>query len=164
MEQIKLQEQQTTDDTQYGKYLTFCLDKEVFGIEICYVTEIVGMQPFTKLPDAPTYVRGIINLRGRIIPVTDMRLRFGFEQIPYSERTCIVVVDINEISAGLIVDTVAEVVQILDDNIVPTPDKMTGHRNRYIRGIGKMGEEVSLLLDIAQLFGKEILNSKENVS
>ncbi len=97
------------EDTQKGKYLTFFLDQEAYGIDIRYVTEIIGIQPITAVPEVPAYVRGIINLRGKIIPVLDVRLKFHKETVPYNDRTCIIVVEIQEMPVGLIVDHVADV-------------------------------------------------------
>jgi len=135
------------EDTQKGKYLTFIIGKEVYGIEIKYVMEIIGMQQITEVPELPEYIKGIINLRGKIIPVLDVRLRFKKEPMEYNDRTCIIVVDIKDVSVGLIVDSVAEVVSIPEENIVPPPEANTGFNNRYIKQIGKVGDEVKLLLD-----------------
>jgi purine-binding chemotaxis protein CheW len=140
------------EDTQHGRYLTFALGDESYGLEIGFVREIVGMQPVTVIPEAPAYVKGIINLRGKIIPVIDMRLKFGKELCGYNDRTCIVVVDIQDTSAGLIVDHVAEVLAIDDDNIAPPPSVRTGAYNQCIKAIGKAGSEVKLLLDCEKLF------------
>src|SRR5665647_3006394 len=129
---------ETSEDTQKGKFLTFSIGKESYGIEIKFVTEIIGMQDITEVPELPNYVKGIINLRGKIIPVIDVRLRFRKETKEYNDRTCIVVIDIKEISVGLIVDNVAEVIKIDDSNIVPPPDIKTGFHNRYVRAIGKI--------------------------
>jgi len=89
------------EDTQKGKYLTFIIGKEVYGIEIKYVMEIIGMQQITEVPELPEYIKGIINLRGKIIPVLDVRLRFKKEPMEYNDRTCIIVVDIKDVSVGL---------------------------------------------------------------
>ena len=151
----ELLEQQ--EDTQHGRYLTFNLGEEVFGLEIRYVTEIIGMQPITKIPEVASYIKGIINLRGKIIPVIDMRLKFGKEAAEYNDRTCIIVIDTQELIVGLIVDKVSEVMTIEDENVVPPPDQKTGIRNRYIQGIGKVDGNVKLLLDCRMLLdGNEI--------
>lgn len=147
------------EDTQHGKYLTFELGKETFGIEIRFVTEIIGIQPITFVPEVPDYVKGIINLRGKVIPVIDMRLKFKKEPIEYNDRTCIIVIDIEDISIGLIVDSVAEVSNVGDENIVPPPSYKTGFQNRYIKGIGKVGEAVILLLDCQKLISQDDLES-----
>jgi purine-binding chemotaxis protein CheW len=148
--QEELYEQQ--EDTQHGRYLTFYLGDEVYGIEIEYVTEIIGMQPITKVPEVAAYIKGIINLRGKIIPVIDMRLKFNKEAIDYDDRTCIVVVDTDNMTVGLIVDKVSEVISIDDENVVPPPSYKTGIRNRYLQGIGKVASDVILLLDCKMLF------------
>lgn len=145
----EIMEQQ--EDTQHGRYLTFNLGEEVFGLEIRYVTEIIGLQPITKIPEVAHYIKGIINLRGKIIPVIDMRLKFGKEAAEYDDRTCIIVIDTQELVVGLIVDKVSEVMAIEDENVVPPPDQKTGIRNRYIQGIGKVDGNVKLLLDCKML-------------
>ena len=142
---------ETAEDTQRGKFLTFCIGKEDYGIEIKYVTEIIGIQEITGVPELPDYVKGIINLRGKIIPVIDVRLRFRKEPREYNDRTCIIVIDIKEISVGLVVDNVSEVLNINEDNIVAPPDIKTGFHNRYVKGIGKVGNDVKLLLDCNKL-------------
>lgn len=121
------------EDTLKGRYLTFLLGNESYGIEVRYVTEIIGLQAITEIPELPEYVRGIINLRGKIIPVMDVRLRFKKEPKEYNDRTCVIVVDINDISIGLIVDTVSEVITILEDDIVEPPEMNKGFSNRYIK-------------------------------
>jgi purine-binding chemotaxis protein CheW len=136
----------------------------VYGIEIRYVTEIIGIQPITIVPEVPEYVKGIINLRGKIIPVIDVRLKFRKEAMDYNDRTCIVVVDIQAIAVGLIVDQVAEVITIPDENIVPPPDAKTGFQNRYIKGVGKVGTEVKLLLECERLLTDEETEALEAVS
>lgn len=139
------------EDTQKDRYLTFSLGKESYGIEIKYVIEIIGIQSITEIPELPAYVKGIINLRGKIIPVLDVRLRFKKEPTDYNDRTCVIVVDIKNVSIGLIVDKVAEVVTILEEDTVEPPQMNQGVNNRYIKKIGKIGSEVKLLLDCEKL-------------
>lgn len=146
---------ETVEDTQRGKFLTFSVGREFYGLEIQYVTEIIGIQEITEVPELPIYVKGIINLRGKIIPVMDVRLRFKKEPQEYNDRTCIIVIDIRNISIGLIVDHVAEVVVITAENIVPPPEVRTGFHNRYVKGIGKVGSEVKLLLDCDKLLNDD---------
>jgi len=156
-------EQDTQDqieDTQKGKFLTFCMGSEFYGIEIKYVTEIIGLQPITEIPEMPIYIKGIINLRGKIIPVMDVRLRFKKPFREYNDRTCIVVIDIREVSIGLIVDSVSEVISIPDEEIVAPPN-MAKEGNKYIKGIGKVGSDVKLLLDSDKLLNETDL---ENMS
>ncbi|OOM81253.1 chemotaxis protein CheW [Clostridium sp. BL-8] len=151
------------EDTQKEKYLTFLLDNESYGISINNVIEIIGIQPVTLVPELPDYIKGIINLRGKIIPVMDVRLRFRKAFREYNDRTCIIVVDINELSIGLIVDSVSEVLVISDQDIMPPPN-LNNANNRYIKGIGKVGKEVKLILDCNKLIGDEetdILNNAE---
>ncbi len=144
----------TEEDTQAGKFLTFMLGKESYGIEIKYVTEIIGIQPIAQVPDLPQYIRGIINLRGKIIPIMDVRLRFKKMFKEYNDRTCIIVIELKEISIGLIVDSVSEVIIISDAQIVKPPEMSIG-KSTYIKGIGKVGEEVKLLLDCDRLLNEQ---------
>lgn len=146
------------EDTQKGKFLTFCIGNEFYGIEIKYVTEIIGLQPITEIPEMPTYIKGIINLRGKIIPVMDVRLRFKKPYLEYNDRTCIVVIDIREVSIGLIVDSVSEVISLPDEEIVDPPN-MAKESNKYIKGIGKVGSEVKLLLDSDKLLNETDLET-----
>lgn len=146
---------QMEEDTQKGRYLTFSLGKETYGIEIKYVTEIIGIQAITEVPELPEYVRGIINLRGKIIPVMDVRLRFKKEFKEYNDRTCVIVVDINDINIGLIVDSVSEVLTIAEENIVEPPQLNKGFNNKYIKNIGKAENDVKLLLDCEKLLAED---------
>ncbi len=151
------------EDTQKGRYLTFNLGKEDYGIEIKYVTEIIGIQPITQVPELPDYLKGIINLRGKIIPVMDVRIRFRKEPLSYTDRTCIIVIDINETSIGLIVDTVSEVASIDDQDIMPPPNYKTGFNNRYVKGIGRIGNEVKLLLDCGKILSEDETEILDNL-
>jgi purine-binding chemotaxis protein CheW len=139
------------EDSQEGKFLTFVLNKEEFGIEIRYVTEIIGIQSITGVPDMPPYIKGVINLRGKVIPVMDVRLRFEMEERAYDDRTCIVVICINEQSVGLIVDRVSEVLDIPKSETEPPPKGKRGENSRFIQGMGKVGERVKILLNANQL-------------
>lgn len=141
------------EDTQNEKYLTFALDNESYGISINNVVEIIGMQPITLVPELPNYIKGIINLRGKVIPVMDVRLRFRKEFREYNDRTCIIVVDIDGVGMGLIVDSVSEVLVISEQDIVPPPN--LNKTNKYIRGIGKIGSEVKLILDCDKLISDD---------
>lgn len=152
-----------SEDTQKGRFLTFSVGKESYGIEIKYVKEIIGIQEITEVPELPNYVKGIINLRGKIIPVMDVRLRFKKEPREYNDRTCIIVIDVEEISIGLIVDNVSEVLTIEEENIVPPPDLKTGFHNRYVKGIGKVGNEVKLLLDCQKVLNDDEMDAIKEV-
>jgi len=150
----------TDEDTLKGKFLTFFVGREEYAIEIKYVTEIIGgIQTITEVPEVPDYIRGIINLRGKIIPVMDVNMRFKKEPKPYGDRTCITVIDIDELSVGLIVDDVAEVLSIPEENIDDPPDTKAGFNNRYIKGIGKVGNTIKLILDCKILLSDEDLES-----
>lgn len=151
------------EDTQKGKYLTFCVDKVTYAIEINFVTEIIGIQPITPIPELPIYVKGIINLRGKIVPVMDVRLRFKKEQLEYNDRTCIIVVDVNDITLGLIVDNVSEVLKMSDENIVSPPESNVGDENQYIKAIGKCENEVNLILSCEKLMTDNETEALSNV-
>jgi len=150
------------EDTQKNKFLTFAVGNEVYGIEIKFVTEIIGIQQITQIPEVPNYVKGIINLRGKIIPVIDVRLKFKKEPIEYSDRTCIIVIDIQTLSVGFIVDNVSEVLVIPEENIVPPPENKTGFSNRYIKGIGKVGNDVKLILECEKLLSEDEIDKLES--
>jgi purine-binding chemotaxis protein CheW len=141
----------TEQDTQKGKFLTFLLGKEVYAIEIKLVTEIICLQPITGLPEVPGYIKGIVNIRGKIIPVMDIRLRLKLEPIEYSRKTCIVIIEVNNVSVGLIVDNVSEVISIADENIVSPPEIKNGSENRFVKAIGVSGENVKLILDCEKI-------------
>ncbi len=146
------------EDTQRGKYLTFLLGRETYGLEIRYVTEIVGIQTITEIPELPEYIKGIINLRGNIIPVMDVRLRFKKESKEYNDRTSVIVIDIMNTPIGLIVDSVAEVLNIPEEAIVEPPKMNKEVNNRFIKNIGKVGNDVKLLLNCEQLLAEKELD------
>ncbi len=143
---------ESPEDTQKGKFLTFSLGKEVYAIEIRYVTEIIGIQPITEVPELLPYVKGIINLRGRIIPVLDVRIRFRKAPVDYNDRTCIIVIEVRDNYMGLIVDNVSEVLSIAEEETVPPPEMA---ENKFIQAIGKVGSEVKLILDCDKLMNEE---------
>ena len=118
------------------------------------------MQHITGVPDMPVYVKGVINLRGTVIPVIDLRLRFGMEEQEYGDRTCIVIVNIESIAVGFIVDTVAEVHDILEQDINPPPVfKTDAGRDRFISGLGKIGERVTILIDAHKILQEKDLEA-----
>lgn len=136
------------------KFLTFRLANEVYGIGILKVQEIMGMMPVTRVPKMPGYVRGVVNLRGRIIPVIDLSRRFGLTTAEDTEVTCIIVVQVagtRSVTVGLIVDEVREVVNIVDDQIEPVPDLGVAIDSSLIQGMGKLEQQVVILLDIDQV-------------
>jgi purine-binding chemotaxis protein CheW len=140
------------EDSQENKYLTFRIGNEIYGVAISTVTQIIEMQKITVVPDMPGYIKGVINLRGQVIPIMDLRLRFGMEERDYDDRTCTIIVNIDGRSIGFVVDTVLEVVDIPDKDIEPPPEfKSASGHDRYISGIGKVGEEVKILLDAGRV-------------
>ena len=142
----------TNEDIMRGKYLTFQVQDGEYGIEISYVTEIIGVQDITSVPHTHRYVKGIINLRGTIVPVIDMRLRFGLEAVPYSDRTCIIVLSMDDVNVGMIVEAVQAVSGIDTENIQPPPKVSGGSRNEFIKSIGLDGEDIKQLLDVGKVF------------
>jgi len=150
----ELMNEELNEDTLKNKFLTFTLGQEAYGIDICYVTEIVGIQPITVVPELPDFIRGIINLRGDIIPVMDARVKFSKEEKEYNDRTCIIVIDVRDLSIGIIVDAVSEVMSIEEENIVPPPI-VGGTGRKYIKSIGKNNESVILIIDSEMLLNQE---------
>jgi purine-binding chemotaxis protein CheW len=148
-------------DSLAGKYLTFALAQEEYGIGILRIKEIIGMMPVTAVPQTPAYIRGIINLRGKVIPVTDLRLKFGLEAKEETDRTCIIVVEINDDSRplimGLVVDAVSEVANIKGEDIEKTPDFGVRLQSDYIQGMAKSDGRVKVLLDIDRVLAVDQL-------
>jgi purine-binding chemotaxis protein CheW len=161
---MDLIEQDENEDTMEGKFLIFSIGEEEYGIAIRYVNEIIGIQSVTELPDTPEFIKGVINLRGKVIPVIDVRLRFEIEERAYDDRTCIIVVSISDNIVGLIVDSVAEVHDIADNEIEAPPKISKSAGSRYIMGLGKVGEEVKILLNINKLLFEEELEILTDVS
>lgn len=149
------------EETLKGKFLTFIVGNDTYGLEIRYVKEINEIQKFTEIPEMPVYIKGIINLRGKIIPLMDMRLLFGKESKEYDDRTCVVVIDFKSVSVGLIVDVVTEVLNISDDSISKLPRINRDFSSRFVKNIGKVGNEVVLLLDCDSLISRRELPGLE---
>lgn len=145
--------------TQQDKYVTFKAGNEYYALKIEYVNEIIVFQEITEIPESEDFIKGLINLRGKIIPVIDVRIRFKQEPMEYNDRTCIIVINVKDMLVGLIVEKVAEVVEIKQEDILPPPSATIGHeektQNKYVYGIGKVGEEVKLLLDPDKLLKDE---------
>ncbi|MBN2255134.1 MAG: purine-binding chemotaxis protein CheW [Deltaproteobacteria bacterium] len=141
-----------------GKYLTFSLDDEEYGISILKVKEIIGMMSITSVPQTPGFVKGVINLRGKVIPVIDLRLKFSIEATGYTERTCIIVVEIEgaarHLQIGIVVDTVSEVLNVKADDIEEAPTFGTGLRTDFILGMAKIDCNVKILLDIDKVLSE----------
>ncbi|MDE7478691.1 MAG: chemotaxis protein CheW [Lachnospiraceae bacterium] len=147
------------EDNWLGKYMTFCIGSDVFGIELKYVNEIIPMQQIAPIPEVEHFIKGLINLRGKIIPIIDVADRFGKEPFEYNDRTCIIVVDVQGVVVGLIVQTISEVVSIEEDDILPPPNVSKANAQaKFIRGIGKIGDNVKLLLDPVKLLSDNSLD------
>lgn len=138
-----------------GKHLTFFLGTEEYGLEILTVKEIIGMMPVTPVPRTPHFIRGVINLRGKVLPVVDLRAKFSMEPTEQTDQTCIIVVRPAGMEMGIIVDRVSEVVDIAADEVQDTPTFGDGIKTDFIPGIGKVGDRVMLLLDIAKVLSTE---------
>lgn len=139
------------DSEMEGKFLSFKAEDQMFAIPISDVVQIIGMQNITDMPDSPVYVKGIINLRGSIIPVIDFRLRLGKAEKESNERTCIIVTNINGQAIGLIVDEVDSVIDIADDNISEPPKKNDTANESYISSIAKLENVILLIIDVAKI-------------
>lgn len=144
-------EENNVQQTEGGKFLTFQLQNEEYGLEILKVREILGLMDITAVPQTPDYVKGVVNLRGQVIPVIDLRLKFGLDEGEYGKRTCIIVVDVDGVLMGIVVDTVSEVIDIDSADIEATPSFGTKLKTDYIFGMGKVKEKVKILLDINQV-------------
>lgn len=155
-----------SNQTQIDKYVTFKSGNEYFGLKIEYVNEIIVYQEITEIPETVDYIKGLINLRGKIIPVIDVRLRFKQEPFEYNDRTCIIVLNFQDMVVGLIVEQIAEVVEITENNILPNPKigKADNSKNKYVYGIGKVGDAVKLLLDPEKLLNDDDLAVIEKVN
>jgi purine-binding chemotaxis protein CheW len=150
-----------------GKYLSFMIAGEEYGVEILKVQEINGVIDTTRVPRTPHYVRGVINLRGRVIPVIDLRAKFGIEKIEDSEKTCIIVVQLNHqgdlVTMGVVVDDVSEVLNIAEDQIAAAPTFGCGVDSDFIIGMGKLDERVVILLDIDRVMKSDELLMISNI-
>jgi purine-binding chemotaxis protein CheW len=165
---MQIESKETTEGTmspanREGKYLTFELDAEEYGLEILKVKEIIGIMNITSVPQTPGYIKGVINLRGKVIPVIDLRLKFIMEPLEYSERTCIIIVDIagtsgKKVMVGIVVDSVSEVLNIKGDEIEDAPSFGSKLSTEYIMGMAKVKGGVKILLDIDQVLNAEELN------
>lgn len=156
----KINPADTAATKKAGKYLTFNLAQEEYGIGILKIKEIIGMMPITKIPRTPEFVKGVVNLRGKVIPVIDLRLKFDMEKISYTERTCIIVVEIDSkemtVLIGIVVDSVSEVLNIKENQIEETPSFGVNLHTNYILGMAKADGGVKILLDIDR-----VLNTQE---
>ncbi len=142
-----------------SRFLTFYVDEEQYGIGIKHVIEIIGMQKITEIPEQPKYVNGIINLRGKIIPTIDIRVRFDKEKRPYDERTCIIVIDVLDKLIGIIVDQVSEVTTIDQTSISEPPTFDNNSTDRFINGIARVNEAIIILVNIHKIVADEVLKA-----
>jgi purine-binding chemotaxis protein CheW len=151
-----------------GKYLTFSMADEEYGIGILKIKEIIGMMPITTVPQTPEFVKGVINLRGKVIPVIDLRLRFGMESIDYTDRTCIIVVEIEvtagTVQIGIVVDAVSEVLNVNGEDVEETPTFGAKLNTDYILGMAKMEGGVKILLDIDKVLSSEEIATLEKAA
>jgi purine-binding chemotaxis protein CheW len=138
-----------------GKYLTFVLGDEEYGIDITKVKELISVMAVTHIPRAPAFIKGVINLRGKVIPLVDLRLKFGMEEIPHSRETVFIVVEDGGMLMGVVVDTVREVLNILESEIEPPPQFGSRLNTEFILGMGKVQGKVKILLDIGKALSAE---------
>ncbi len=147
----------TKKEVTEGKFLTFVLGSEEYGIEILRVREIMGLLDITTVPQTPDYMKGVINLRGKVIPVIDLRLKFSMPEEEHTQETCIIVAEVNKTSIGIIVDSVSEVLDIKSGEIEETPSFGQGIDTDFIMGMGKTKEKIIILLDIERVLSSEEL-------
>ncbi len=150
--------------SQEGKYLTFVIGTEEYGIEILKVREIIGIMGITNVPQTPDYMKGVINLRGKVIPVIDLRLKFAMTELKHTQETCTIVVEVNGSLIGIIVDTVSEVVDIGSEEVEDAPQFGQGIDTNFIIGLGKVNEMIIILLDIEQVMTIEELEMVEQMA
>jgi purine-binding chemotaxis protein CheW len=154
----------TENKTMEGKYLTFVLGNEEYGIEILRVREIIGLMEITTVPQTPDYMKGVINLRGKVIPVIDLRLKFSMQEEDHTQETCVIVVEVNSTSIGLIVDSVSEVSDISSEEIEEAPSFGQSIDTDFITGLGKVKDKVIIMLDIGVVLSAEELEIAENIA
>jgi purine-binding chemotaxis protein CheW len=153
------QDAQALAASRAGKYLTFFLADEEYGLEILRVREIIGIMDITTVPRTPEFVKGVINLRGKVIPVLDLRLKFNMPEAERTEETCVIVVQVDEVEIGIIVDKVSEVLDITADAIDDAPQFGTDINTDFILGMGKSEDRVTILLDISKVLAGTDLES-----
>lgn len=139
-----------------GKVMTFYIGDQIYGIEIQNVVEIIEMAPITRVPHVPAYIKGIINVRSKVVPIVDIRTRFGKEEIPYTSRTCTIILTLDDMTVGIIVDSVADVEDIHSGDISATPEARTVNTNAFIQYMIRSKDTVKLILDVEKLLDDEI--------
>ncbi len=147
-----------------GKYLTFVLNREEYGIEILKVREIIGVIGITPVPQTPDYLKGVINLRGKVIPIIDLRLKFAMQEEEHTQETCIIVVEVNNAPIGVVVDNVSEVLDIKGEEVEDTPQFGQDIDTSFIMGLGKAKEKIIILLDIDKVLSAEELEMVEEIA
>jgi purine-binding chemotaxis protein CheW len=166
--QTVVEQEKKTDITKTssheGKYLTFILCNEEYGIEILKVREIIGVMPITPVPQTPTFIKGVINLRGKVIPVIDLRLKFGFNEAEHTKETCIIVVEVVNTLTGIIVDTVSEVLDVSSEEMESSPRFGSSVNTEIFLGMAKIKGRVKILLDIDKILNTEELNMAESLA
>jgi len=150
-----------TDEVESNQYVTFLIARETYGVEVLRVQEIIGMTGITHVPNSMEFMRGVINLRGTVVPVVDMRLRFGMEEKDYDNFTVILIVEVKGYMVGMIVDSVADVVDIPIKNIQDTPHFSANIRTDYIKGIGRIDEDLVIVLNVDKILSTEELEKME---
>lgn len=143
------------DNSVLGKAMTFNIGDQVYGIEIQYVKEIIEVQRITKVPHVPPYIKGIINVRSKVVPIVDIRIRFGKPEIPYTNRTCIIILELGDVSVGIIVDSVADVEDVHMTEISATPDNNSVNTNDFIQYMIRSDDTTKLILDVAKLLDEQ---------
>ena len=156
-------EKKETSDIE-GKFLTFVLGEEIYGIEILKASEIIGLMDITTVPQTPDYMKGVINLRGKVIPVIDLRKKFSMQEGVHTQETCVIVVEVNSSSIGLIVDSVSEVSDITGEEIENAPSYGQGIDTSFIMGLGKVKNKIIILLDIDAVLSTEELEMVEELA
>ena len=147
-----------------GKYLTFVLSDEEYGLEILKVREIISVMEITPVPQTPDFIKGVINLRGKVIPVFDLRLKFGMPEKSYTKETCTIVVDVRGLLMGIVVDTVSEVLDIAESDIEPPPAFGSTIKTDFILGMGKIKGEIKILLSIDRVLSSEEFSTIEKAA
>ncbi len=154
----------TKKEVTEGKFLTFVLGNEEYGIEILRVREIIGLMDITTVPQTPDYMKGVINLRGKVIPVIDLRMKFSMQEEEHTQETCVIVVAVNSTLIGIIVDSVSEVLDIKGGEIENAPSFGQGIDTSFIMGLGKVKEKIIILLDIETVLSSEELEMVEQLT
>lgn len=153
--EIMVKENNEFDELQ-GKILTFNIGEQRYGIEILYTVEIIGLQHITSVPGVPSYIKGILNSRGKVIPVIDVSMKFEKEPKPYDDRTSIIIIQVDELSMGLIVESIEEVITITDENLSSVPDFNKINSNKFVKYLANVNNRINIILDCEELFGDHI--------